>query len=122
MNDWYHTKQSDFIQNHGKNLLSSYSSSPRLAITSLFPSHSWEIWRFGGKYQTLGNDVGDPTVTAKYRNFVEQHVKPVCQVHEMTDWYRVSQEDMERVGKKALVANGGGLSGIFLKLFFFLFL
>eukprot|EP00026_Physarum_polycephalum_P008439 Phypoly_transcript_08525.p1 GENE.Phypoly_transcript_08525~~Phypoly_transcript_08525.p1 ORF type:complete len:450 (+),score=74.07 Phypoly_transcript_08525:120-1469(+) len=112
LQDWYKTKQSDFLHNQGKTLLSLYSYSPRVAITSIFPAHAWEMWRFGGKYQTLGHDVGDPTVTAKYRNFVEARVKPLCKVEAMEDWYRVSHEDMERVGKKALVRSAGGLTGL----------
>ena len=112
MQDWYKTKQSDFYSHHGKTLLSLYSYSPRLAISSIFPNHAWEMWRFGGKYQTLGDDIGDATVTARYKNFVEECLKPLCKVDAMEDWYRVSHEDMDRVGKKALVQRGGGLTGM----------
>lgn len=70
------------------------------------------MWRFGGKYQTLEEGgVGDPTTTAKYKNFVDECLAPICKVQELADWYRVSQEDLERVGKKALVQRGGGLIG-----------
>jgi hypothetical protein len=115
LNDWYNTKQADFHKNHGKNLLNYYSSSHRLAITSILHEHPWEMWRFQGKFQTLdgnGTEAGDPKNTEKIRGFVEE-LKSLCKVQQLEDWYRISTNDVDKVGKKALVRRSGGLLGTF---------
>lgn len=114
MEDWYKVKQADFIQNDGKTLLSYYSLSPRLAVTSILKSHSWEPWKFGGKFQSLTNDdVGDPKVTTRIRNFVEEELKVQCKVTNLEDWYHVPPAVLDKVKRKALVQRSGGLIGIF---------
>lgn len=115
MEDWYKVKQSDFYNHHGKTLLSFYSYSPRITIMSILQAHVWESWKFGGKFQSLGDDDvigGDPKVTQKIRNFVEEVLKPICKVQNLEDWYRVTSEDIERVGRRALVQRSGGLVGL----------
>jgi len=46
MNDWYRVRYSDFVSNGGNYVIRLYSSSPIKFLTTLFPNHRWEVWKF----------------------------------------------------------------------------
>jgi hypothetical protein len=44
--DWYKARREHFVQNGGSALISMYNYSIPKLVTSLLPSHKWQIWRF----------------------------------------------------------------------------
>src|SRR5690349_17541192 len=49
MDDWYHMKQENILQNGGAGLLKYYANSTSLALQSVYPQHCWELERLTHK-------------------------------------------------------------------------
>ena len=44
--DWYSTRRGHFVKNGGSALIALYDFSIPKLVTSLFPNHKWQTWRF----------------------------------------------------------------------------
>ncbi len=84
--DWYNIKQSDFVNNHGGNLLGKYfHNSPIRILRHVFPEYEWLPWLFNMAPLHTWND--DSTIKS-YMIWLGQKLN----YNKMEDWYNISQD------------------------------
>eukprot|EP00026_Physarum_polycephalum_P009957 Phypoly_transcript_10098.p1 GENE.Phypoly_transcript_10098~~Phypoly_transcript_10098.p1 ORF type:complete len:437 (+),score=59.46 Phypoly_transcript_10098:103-1311(+) len=100
MEEWYSFTTRDFKNHGGRALVDMYKDFPQALLTSLFPSHRWEPWKFKRAHFT----------TESLRDFL-QHVGEKLKVQTMDDWLRVSYNQIQQFGpvwhikKKGLIPS-----------------
>src|SRR5690348_11404117 len=75
------------------------------ALTSAFPEHNWQAWDFA---RTPRSITQDKNTLQQYLRFLEDKL----QIKTMEDWYRVSMDQMKKLGGSHLILKNGGLSNV----------
>eukprot|EP01118_Nematostelium_gracile_P005548 TRINITY_DN1762_c0_g1_i1.p1 TRINITY_DN1762_c0_g1~~TRINITY_DN1762_c0_g1_i1.p1 ORF type:complete len:516 (-),score=96.38 TRINITY_DN1762_c0_g1_i1:23-1516(-) len=93
MEDWYQVSSIQIRKKGGGALLQRYQSSPAKMLTSLFPSHKWDLQRFTRKLTGTWDDLREQ------KQFLVHFAKK-SKLTKMEDWYCVKKEQ--------IIEKGGG--------------
>jgi len=99
MDDWYKITQRDFENFHGSTLLSAYNCSPSRILTTLFPDHQWNLWKFEKSAARIWENKDTRLQFLKY-------LGDQLGFRSMEDWYKVKVIDFDKYGARMLVLNG----------------
>lgn len=92
--EWYKITCKDIVKQGGHGLLVEYDSSPSKLVQMIYHEHSWNIWEFVIVPKGYWNRVWDDK---EQRLRITQKVIEALQIDTMEDWYRVSQEQTEKI-------------------------
>lgn len=99
MEAWYKVRTSDFKKHGGVGLLKLYGESPRAVITSLFPEHPWQPWRFySHATSSFWNDIETLRLAAKV-------IEEKNGIANLSDWYRLNSQTLVDLDLKKLIRN-----------------
>lgn len=96
--DWYKISAEDLYAHGGRSLLKMYSGSPSKLVMSVYPQHSWNLFRFTSAPKNFWADKKNRL------DFIETLGKDM-NIKRYQDWYRVTKADIFRSGGKSLVEN-----------------
>lgn len=101
--DWYSVTREEIVNRGAWGLLSNYySGSLSKAVTTLFPQHPWEPWRFSQKPKGSWKDKDNVL------SFLE-NAKLELQIKDHEDWLAIPYSQLTNMGFKTLLQQYGGL-------------
>eukprot|EP01114_Cavostelium_apophysatum_P017796 TRINITY_DN5366_c1_g1_i2.p1 TRINITY_DN5366_c1_g1~~TRINITY_DN5366_c1_g1_i2.p1 ORF type:complete len:703 (-),score=141.35 TRINITY_DN5366_c1_g1_i2:17-2125(-) len=86
--DWYSVRSVDFEVSGGTHLLRMFGNSAIKMLTSVYPEHTWEIFKF--KHVLQSEHFDDLAVHAAFFHQIEKELS----VASPEDWYHVSPSDL----------------------------
>lgn len=94
--DWYKVTKEDVLSRGGKKVLSCYNDSPIQALQTVYPEHSWIVWKFNrvphGYWKKRKNS----------KDFLDW-LRGKLGYKSMEDWYSLTQEDICKNGGRGLL-------------------
>jgi hypothetical protein len=110
LEDWYKLTTEIIEQFRGSGLLQKYNGSIQKTIESIFPEHSWIVWKFRQVPKGFWNN---PIHQADY---IEWLSKQLCISH-LDDWYRVSYYQIQQLAPITLIIRYHGLVNLLPKIY-----
>lgn len=103
MADWYRISLTDIVENGGGQMIFGYySGSPSRALQEVYPEFRWDVFRF----KVL------PKLSWKDEKVLFAFVKAIeenLHITSHSDWYRVSEDQIELTGSMQYFERNGGL-------------
>jgi hypothetical protein len=102
--DWYqlHRSQLVFRQHGGWGLLLRFNGSLIQLLRDVYPSHTWEEWRFDQTPKHSWQNIADGSSSQRgdpaLRSFVN-YLEKSLHISKLSDWYRISSRDVAQVAK-----------------------
>eukprot|EP01114_Cavostelium_apophysatum_P005030 TRINITY_DN1558_c0_g1_i1.p1 TRINITY_DN1558_c0_g1~~TRINITY_DN1558_c0_g1_i1.p1 ORF type:complete len:545 (+),score=133.12 TRINITY_DN1558_c0_g1_i1:262-1896(+) len=98
--DWYGVTQQQLQQHGGSSILSYYHNSPMKAITTIYPEHPWQLWRFNKVPKLFWED-------EKILRQAIEYLAKELNIKEPVDWYNVTGAQIEALHCRSLVEKHG---------------
>eukprot|EP01125_Pyxidicula_operculata_P009004 TRINITY_DN2973_c0_g1_i1.p1 TRINITY_DN2973_c0_g1~~TRINITY_DN2973_c0_g1_i1.p1 ORF type:complete len:519 (+),score=100.26 TRINITY_DN2973_c0_g1_i1:46-1602(+) len=105
---WYDITGVQLKENHGSGLLSIYNNSLFTMLKSLYPTIKWIPWRF--KMSPRGTWDSDQNIIERVKEIEEK-----LYINKKEDWYRISYNQLRKVGASGILAQVGTLSQLLQK-------
>ena len=84
-----------------------YGGSLFFALSSLYPQHNWEFWRFDKIPQHVWQ-----SDLSLLRQLVENKLAPKLNVEHIDDWLNVSTSSFIKAGGRAIIEHYGGIQNV----------
>jgi hypothetical protein len=111
LDDWYTIQVRDVILKGGSSLLTQYNGSLQKLLISIYPSHSWKIWKFKSVPKGYWNDVKNQR---EFLNWLSE----IIRIKKIEEWYSIRTIDIRENGGYGLLQYyGHSLTNIFSSLF-----
>ena len=94
MDDWYKITQRDIRDRGGSRLLNHYyGNSPSKLLLDIYPDHQWKVWRFQKVPRGYWNRLESIKDWVEFMDWLSTKLE----IRYLSDWYRVSLEQIQRV-------------------------
>jgi hypothetical protein len=103
LEDWFGVTIEQVQQYGGKGILQGYNNSLPKALSALYPNHEWWPWRFHAVPKDFWENSDN---ILSFLNWLG----PMLQIRELSDWYRISIQQIQRVGAPTTVFYTKGFS------------
>jgi hypothetical protein len=109
-NDWYSVRNHQVIQLGGGGLLQYFGGSLSSSLTSIYPNHNWEPWKFHQIQRGLWKKEKE---VQRFVVWLENQLE----IKEISDWYRINRQVIRRVAPTTIMEYHGSLYAFLTKIY-----
>jgi len=102
---WYSLSTQDLIQFGGSRFLKKHNNSLSSLLQSNYPNHNWEVWRFKSTPRHFWSQFEN-------QRFFFCSLASILKIRSLSDWYSISNAEIEKYGGQGLLKHYYGGSFI----------
>lgn len=108
LDDLYEVTFKEIERLGGSSILALYNDSPMKAITTIYPEHNWQFWKFSRVGKGTWNDSNN------VKQFLEWAAKEL-RLSSLEDWYNVTQTQLQELSFGGILRQYGTLGDVLKK-------